>query len=207
MRLKTMVTYGLVTLWCTALTGSVYAQAPLSVSVTDSQGRFEMNFPADWEVTTSGAGMIALLVAGPATAGHQPTVNVIVESLQSPMSPQAYAVASERLTKVAFHNYTVVQESSGTVGGRPAYSRYYTWETNTGVSLYQLQVYITAGQTGFVVTGTTINDQDGILQDMPVVTRIIETFRVGSDQLIMLSSHRFGPIASVATGYSNHLNI
>ncbi len=178
MRLKMMLTYGLVALLCVALAGAAYAQAPLSASVTDSQGRFAMNFPANWKVTTRNQGMVVLLGAGPQTEGYRPTVNVVVEPLQSPMSPQAYAVAAERVPKATFHNYTVVQESAVTIQGRPAYYRYYTWETNAGVSIYQLQVFVTEGQTGFVVTGTTINNHDRILQDMPVVKQIIETFRL-----------------------------
>ena len=182
MRLKALLRDGLAASVCAALisatVAAVYAQVPLPVSVADSQGRFAMNFPADWEVTTKRQGMVALLGAGPATAGHRPTVNVVVESLPNPMSPAAYAVAAERLAKAVFHNYTVIQEAAATVRGQPVYYRYFTWETNTGVGLYQMQVFFTAGQTGYVVTGSTINDRDRILSEMPLVTQIIQSFRV-----------------------------
>lgn len=182
MRVKPTLARGVAALVCAALAatavGSARAQVPLPQAVNDPHGRFEMRFPADWEVATKTEGMIALIAAGPAAAGHRPTVNVVVESLPSAASPEAYAAAAERLAKVTFHNYTVIRASNASVGGRPAYYRYFTWETNTGVTLYQLQVFFTEGQTGFVVTGTTINDQDRILQDMPLATQIIQTFRV-----------------------------
>jgi hypothetical protein len=184
MRLKAMLAYGLAALLCAALAGAAAgparAQVSLPQSVNDPHGRFTMSFPVDWEVVTKNQGMIALLGAGPAKGGPRPTVNVVVEPLQNPLSPQAYAAAAEPLAKAVFHNYTVIQESSASVRGRAAYYRYMTWETNTGVALYQLQVFFTEGQTGFVVTGSTINERDHILQDIPLVTQIIETFRVGS---------------------------
>ncbi|HEV2440581.1 MAG TPA: DcrB-related protein [bacterium] len=182
MRFRTLLTHGLAAVVCAILAGTgapvVRAQVPLSVSVVDPQGRFAMNFPADWEVSTKPQGMVALLGAGPAKAGKRPTVNVVVEPLPNPMSAEAYAAAAGRLAKAVFHNYTVIQESAATVRGQPVYYRYFTWETNSGVALYQMQVFFTAGQSGFVVTGTTVNDRDRILQDMPLVTQIIETFRV-----------------------------
>jgi len=184
MRLKTLLTHGLAAFVCATLVWTaaavVHAQVPLSVSVVDPQGRFAMNFPADWEVTTKPQGMVALLGAGPANAGKRPTVNVVVEALPNPMLAEAYAAAAERLAKAVFHNYTVIQESAATVRGQPVYYRYFTWETNSGVVLYQMQVFFTSGQTGYVVTGTTVNDRDRILQDMPLVTQIIQSFRVVS---------------------------
>jgi hypothetical protein len=157
---------------------SVPTDTPLPQSVTDAKGRFTMSFPGDWEVATQAHGMIALLGAGPAAGGSRPTVNVVSETLTAPMSPQRYAAAAERLAKLTLHDYTVVQEAAAAVQGRPAYYRYMTWETNTGVTLYQLQVFLTEGLTGYVITGSTVNDRERILQDMPLITRIIETFRV-----------------------------
>jgi len=153
-------------------------EVPLPQSVADSQGRFTMKFPGDWQIVTQAQSMIALFGAGPANADSRPTVNVVTEPLTSPLSPQAYAAAAGRLAQVTLHNYTVCQESGAIVRGRPAFYRYMTWETNTGVTLYQLQVFFTEGLTGFVVTGSTINETERIRQDIPLITRIIETFRV-----------------------------
>ena len=41
-----------------------------------------------------------------------------------------------------------------------------------------MQVFFTAGQTGYVVPGTTVHDRDRILEKMPLVTQIIQSFRV-----------------------------
>lgn len=158
--------------------GPAGAQPSLPQSVKDPQGRFTISFPAEWEVASRAQGMIALLGAGPVNAGTRPSVNVVVEPLPNPMPAKDYAAAADRLARAAFHNYTVLQESSAAVQGRPAVYRYLTWETNTGVTLYQLQVFLTEGQTGFVLTGSTINDHDRILQDMPLITQILQTFRV-----------------------------
>jgi hypothetical protein len=152
-------------------------QVLLSQPVADPRGRFIIQFPGDWEVATRPQGMIALVGAAPGT-GSRPSVNVVIEPLPHPLSAEKYAAAAQHLAEATLHNYTVVQESGTTVRGRPAYYRYLTWETNTGVTLYQLQAFFTAGTTGFVVTGTTVNDRDRILRDMPVITRIIETFQV-----------------------------
>lgn len=175
---------GLAALLCMILAWTAVeavAQAsPLPQTITDAQGRFTMAFPADWEVATRAEGMIVLLGQGPVAAGSRPTVNVVVEPLTEPMSAHDYAVAAERLVKATLHNYKVIQESDATVLGRPVYYRYLTWEANTGVKMYQLQLFLTDGQTGFVVTGSTIAQRERILHDMPLVQRIMQTFRIVS---------------------------
>jgi len=154
-------------------------QAPLPQSVTDPKGRFTMNFPSDWEIVTSSEGTIILTANGPFYAGSRPTINVVVEgSLPEATSPQDLAAASEQGLKVILHNYTVIRESNERVQGRLAYYRYFTWETNTGMVMSVVQMYFTEGRTGFVITGNTINEPERVLHDMPVVNRIIETFRV-----------------------------
>jgi hypothetical protein len=156
------------------------SSTPLPQSVSDARGRFTIAFPEDWQVVTQPQGMVALLGAGPVTGGSRPTINVVTEALTAPMTPQAYAAAAERLARLTLHNYTVIKESGADVQGRPAYYRYMTWETNTGVTLYQLQVFFTEGLTGFVVTGSIVNEQDRVLRDIPLIIRIIDTFRVAT---------------------------
>ena len=58
---------------------------------------------------------LALIGAGPASVGPRPSVNVVVEALPNPMPAKDYAVAADRLARTAFHNYTVIQESSRVV--------------------------------------------------------------------------------------------
>jgi hypothetical protein len=183
MRIRGRLLRRLAALVCTApllaaWAGAAAADVTLSQPVRDAAGRFTMTFPPDWDVTSRTQGIVALFGAGPVRDGHRPSVNVVTEVLPGPMSPDAYAEAAGRLAKATFHNYTVIQESSAAIQGRPAFYRYLTWETNTGIALYQLQVFVTAGQTGYVITGTTLNDHDRITQDMPLVTQIIQTFQV-----------------------------
>jgi hypothetical protein len=154
------------------------APVPLSQSISDPNGRFTMSFPSDWEVVTRAAGGIPLLGAGPAYAGARPIVNVVAESLPQPMSPEELAAEAERDVKATLHNYKSFGNRVGAVQGRPAYYRFITWETATGVVMYMVQVFLTQGDTGFVLTGGTVNEPERVLHDMPTITRIIETFRL-----------------------------
>ncbi|HXX37798.1 MAG TPA: DcrB-related protein [bacterium] len=158
--------------------GLVQAQSPLAQIVSDPQGRFAMAFPAAWEVATRADGVIVLVARGPEQSGPRPTVNVAVEPLPEPMTPAAYAARAERLVAFTFHNYTVVQQGSATIAGRPAYYRYFTWEPNDAPPVYQLQAYFTSGRLGFVVTGSTANEADSVRRDMPAIVQILDTFRV-----------------------------
>jgi hypothetical protein len=92
------------------------------------------------------------------------------------MSAERYAQLSARLMDTVFHHFTVIREGSATIARRPAYYRYYTWETNAGLVLYQAQAYFTAGRQGFVITGTTANDPDRVRRDIPIIVQIVETF-------------------------------
>jgi hypothetical protein len=73
----------------------------------------------------------------------------------------------------------VLQQRGLLPSRRSSYYRYFSWETNAGVALYQLQVYFTEGQTGFVVTGSTLNDRDRIREDGVLFTQLIGTLRSG----------------------------
>ncbi len=159
-------------------TGIGWAQSAMAQIVTDPHGRFAMAFPSSWQIATKPEGMVALLAAGPAEGGHGPRVNVVVEPLPGPMAPATYAAHAEQLVAVAFRGYTVIQQGDATIAGRPAYYRYFTWEPNNLPPLYQLQVYFTSAQLGFVLTGSTTNDPDSVRRDMPLIVQILSTFRV-----------------------------
>jgi hypothetical protein len=150
--------------------------------VQDPGGRFSISFPGDWRVEKSPDGKPSVIGIAPSKpSDFHVNVNVVVETLPSALTPQSYAQASGRQLALIFHDYTVIQEGPMQVGGRSAYYRYYTWVTNSGISVYQVQVYFTVGLTGFVVTGSTINDPDRIRTDLPVIARVIETFRLSGD--------------------------
>ena len=177
-RRSRITTCALIALICTTSIGPAWATAPLVQSIADPNGRFTITFPADWQVATKAEGMVAVLGVGPIEPGTRASVNVVVESLPTPISPAVYADRAERFVKVTFHHYTMIQQGEAVIAGRPAYYRYFTWEPNVGPAVYQIQAFFTLGQTGFVVTGSTANDSDRIRTDVPVLVQIINTFRV-----------------------------
>lgn len=165
-------------LWA-APVGRADAQPAGMRTVLDPGGRFSISFPSEWRVETSASGTPAVIGAAPTQPGEfRLNVNVVVETLPGEASPQDLATLAGTSLRTIFHEFTVVQEGPAQIGGRAAYYRYYTWRTNTGVSVYQIQVYFTAGRTGFVVTGSTLNDATRLRNDLPVLAQIIDTFRV-----------------------------
>jgi hypothetical protein len=164
-------------LWAALATAAGAQPADLR-PILDPGGRFSISFPADWEIRTSPSGRPAVVGTAPAQDdGVRTSVNVVVDTLSAPSLPEDLAQAAEPMQRTIFREYTIVQEGPATIGGRPAYYRYYTWRTNTGVSLYQVQVYFAVGRNAFVVTGSTLNDAERIQTDLPVIARIIETFK------------------------------
>jgi hypothetical protein len=158
------------------------AQLPAVRSVGDAKGQFTIDFPADWHVVKPESGSIAVMGVAPVMARSNPvsnpaSVNVVVEGLPRAMSPETYAAVSERMLRAVFHDYTPIQQGTATLAGQRAYYRYYTWQANTGQILYQVQVYFTVGQKGFVVTGSTLNDPDHTRVYLPIIAQIIDTFR------------------------------
>jgi hypothetical protein len=166
-----------VLLWAAAsLPANAQPSAPQSVA--DPKGRFTIDFPADWRVLTPQSGIVAVMgIAPPQGQTHRASVNVIVEDLARDMPAQAYAEISERMLKTIFQDYTVVQQGPVAIAGQAAYYRYYTWRTNTGDVFYQVQVYVTAGRRGFVITGSTLNEPESMRRDVPIIVQIIGTFR------------------------------
>ena len=167
-------------LFTVGFTAPAAAQSPdvPMQTASDPGGRFTIDFPVGWEVQTSADGKPAMIGAGPGSFTEgRPNVNVVVETLSSPLSSEGLAQEAEPALRMIFHEFTIVQEGPTQMAGLPAYYRYYTWRTNSGVSLYQVQVYLAVARRGFVITGTTRNDPNHIRNEMPIVTRIINSFR------------------------------
>jgi hypothetical protein len=164
------------------------AQSAQTQTVTDRHGRFAIDFPGDWEVTARESGMPAVIGVAPGISGDfRPSVNVVVEDLPRALSATTYAELNERTLGAVFRDFKVLQQGPYTIGGLEAYYRYFTWLPNSGRALYQVQIYLTVGVLGFVVTGTTVNDPEYIRRDMPTISQIIATFRpTASDPGILL---------------------
>ncbi|HEX4835335.1 MAG TPA: DcrB-related protein [bacterium] len=173
-----LVSLGLAALIAAAPVYSATAQSPDTQTIADRKGRFTIDFPGDWEVASQESGMPSMIGVAPGTAGEfRPSVNVVVEDLPRLMSANTYADLNEKTLSAVFRDFKVLEQGPITIGSQPAYSRIFTWLPNSGHALYQMQVYLTVGQVGFVVTGTTVNDPDYIRRDMPAIARIIATFR------------------------------
>lgn len=169
--------FGLIFALLAVIPAPAGAQSGSMQSIIDPKGRFTIDFPADWHVLKPESGVVAVLGVAIAPGGPNPaSVNVVVEELPRPMSPETYAILSERMLRTVFHDYTPIQQGSATIAEQPAFYRYYTWQTNTGRVLYQVQVYFTAGRRGFVVTGSTLNHPDYTRRYVPIIARIIDTF-------------------------------
>lgn len=159
--------------------GAAAAQPAGMRTVLDPGGRFSISLPDEWEVQTSASSTPTLIGAAPKQPGEfRINVNVVVDTLPEPLSPRQLAQTVEPQLRTILHEFSVVQESPAQIGGRPAYYLHCTWRTNTGVSLYQIQAYFAVDRTGYAVTGSTLNDPDHIRADVPLLTRIIESFRV-----------------------------
>ena len=155
------------------------AQPSQMQTIADRHGRFAIDFPGDWEVSARDSGMPAVIGVAPGIAGDfRPSVNVVVEDLPRAMPADTYADLNGRTLRAVFREFKVLQQGPTTVGSLPAYLRYFSWVPNSGRALYQVQVYLTVGEVGFVVTGTTVNDPEFIRRDMPAISQIISTFRL-----------------------------
>ncbi len=180
-RVQRAVTLVVAAVLCAAWVGVGTAQpAPGGLrDVRDPGGRFSIGAPADWEVQANAGGSPSVILAAPSPPGEfRLNINVVAQTLRTPLSSEAFGRGSESGLRASFHAYTIVQEGRAEIGGRAAYYRYFTAEPTTGISVYVVQVYFTAGQTAFVVTGSTANDPDRLRTDLPVIARIIDSFRV-----------------------------
>jgi hypothetical protein len=146
-------------------------------ALADAAGRFTIEVPADWEVMSTADSTPAVVARDVEADVFHTNVNVVVMKRTKGSGPEEYADSGGGLRKI-LKGYTLIQEGPATVAGRPAYYRYYTWQMNEGPDVYQVQVYFTSASYAFVVTGTTKNDPDHVRRDLPLLARIIESFRV-----------------------------
>ncbi|HKV44437.1 MAG TPA: DcrB-related protein [bacterium] len=159
------------------------AQPPGMQVAADPKGRFTISFPPGWKVLKPENNLPAVIgVAPDAPGGFHTNVNVVVENLPREFSAKGFADLSEPALRTMFHAFTIVDQGPAKIAGRGAYYRYFTWEPNRGGVLYQVQAYFAVGAKGFVLTGTTLNDDTRIHRDFTMISRIFETFRPASSR-------------------------
>ena len=176
MRLTRLLLLVIVTALFAALLPPGAARSAGMQYVADLQGRFKIGFPAGWRILTPDSDTPA--VQGIDARSNRPylNVNVVIERLPQPLSPAQYARKAGPIMAATFHEFAVVQEGAARIARRESYYRYYTWRSNNGYPLYQVQAYFTIGRRGYVLTGTTVNDPRRIRKDVPVIGGIFETF-------------------------------
>jgi hypothetical protein len=152
-------------------------------STPDPGSRFSIGFPLEWQVQSSEDGRPAIAGVGPGAGGQtRPSVNVVVDSLASPLSSEAFAQTALPTMRETFRELTVIQQGPTEIANHPAYFRYCTWRTRSGAAMYQVQVYVTVGRRAFVITGMTRNEPEPLQIDFPVIVRIIGTFHPSAPQ-------------------------
>ena len=140
---------------------------------------FSLTYPREWEVT-SDDGTLAVMIMGPEPAGVRSlrlNVNVTTDRVPAGMTVERFEAVSESRMGLLFNAYQRLRTDRTTVSGVPAVLRYYTWKRNDGLELYQMQLYIVAGDRAYVVTGTTSTQSAGLQREAALLLRIIQTFR------------------------------
>lgn len=144
--------------------------------IADAKGRFKMGFPAGWSVEAAPGDSPAVQGIDAQSQVPYLNVNVVVETLPRPVTSAQFGRQAKPLMAATLHEFTVLQEGPARIAHRTAYYRYYTWKSNSGNALYQVQAYFTVGLQGYVLTGTTGNDPGRIRKDVPLIGQIFETF-------------------------------
>jgi hypothetical protein len=160
--------------------------------VTDSKGRFAISFPIGWEVMSMNANMLTgevtrnlpkdffsmLMAVDPANPESPTVVMIMGFTLPRHVSPQTFGtMMSEPLATGKLERVAVVKEGNATIAGRPAFYRYFTAQTKSGDSLYNVMVSFTAGQDGYLILGVTRNVPETFRRSFDEISQILETFR------------------------------
>jgi hypothetical protein len=145
----------------------------------DPLGRFTISVPATWSVQTSTSPRAASVITqAPAKPGQLPdSVDVIVQDMPSALTAQTCVGEADTVMRFTIHKWTNVSQGKSTLGGLPAYTRVYNWQTSTGQQRQSIQSCATLGRRAFMVVGTTANTPISVRQNLPQLQQIMNTFR------------------------------
>jgi hypothetical protein len=152
-------------------------EPPALRTVRDPQGRFAIDVPAAWQVSTSYRDVAVSAKSPPRPGELSDTVEVIVRDLPLAISAENCARQVAQLMRLIIHRWETLGEGAGTLAGLPAYSRTYNWQTKAGQDRRSVQTCAVMGRRAFVLIGTTMNTPDRVNGDLPEIVRIINTFR------------------------------
>jgi hypothetical protein len=142
---------------------------------------FSLSYPAGWDVLPIREGTIGVAILGPqiaGTGGLRLNVNVASELLPREGTVEMIEALAERQVSLILNNYQRLRSDRTTVGGRPAILRYFTWNRNDGLMIYQMELFTYAGRRAYVVTGTALASSPAIAQEAGTLQRIVASFRV-----------------------------
>jgi len=153
------------------------AQPDALRQVQDPRQRFTISIPAAWEVRTS-TGDPAVEASSPPSPGDLPdTVNVIVRDLPWFLTPQACIGKAIQIMRIGGTQFKTLDEHPEELGGLHAYVHAYTWRTRSGADRRSYQVCAMLTRRAFLLIGTTANSPSHVRDNLPVLERIMDTFR------------------------------
>jgi hypothetical protein len=135
-------------------------------TVRDLDNRFTIAIPATWKVTTS-RGDPAL----PASLA------VIVRDLPVAITPETCVYEAQYVMRRAIQRYASVAAGPDRIGSLPAWSHAYTWTARNGEERRSVQTCVTVGRRAILAIGTTANRPARLRDDMPELTRAIQSLR------------------------------
>ncbi len=160
------------------------APPPMAV-YSDPKGRFTIEYPAAWRVTTHTVD-VGTVFSGVDTVGGSGWVDVASGDFPEPKSSEAFAQSTQAVFRQHQPAYKQLQEGPTTIAGRPAYYFYYT-DSNSGFHSYEMRVYLaftvtrqtapTTATRAIWLVGGTVNDPRHVRDSFPLILRIIWSLR------------------------------
>ncbi len=153
------------------------AQADGFRAVADPHDRFTISVPLTWQVRTSD-GDPSVEATSPAPTGALPdTLDVIARDFSTTLSAEECVQKAEWLMRLVSVDFKTVEKHPGSLAGLNAFAHAYTWRTRSGADRRSYQVCVTVKRRVFILIGSTTNDPTYVLEHLPVLQRMIETFR------------------------------
>jgi hypothetical protein len=146
-------------------------------TVHDFDNRFTIAVPAAWKVTTSRGDPALAAVSSSPDGGLPASLVVIVRDLPVAISAETCVYEAQYVMRRAIQRYASVAAGPDHIGALPAWSHAYIWTAKTGEERRSVQVCVTVGRRAILAIGTTANQPARLRDDMPALTRSIQSLR------------------------------
>ncbi len=162
-------------------------------AVADPHDRFTISVPRTWQVRTSD-GDPSVEAKSPAPTGALPdTLDVIARDFSTTLTAEECVQKAEWLMRLASVDFKTVEKRPGSLAGLNAFAHAYTWRTRSGADRRSYQVCVTVNRRVFVLIGSTANDPTYVRDRLPVLQRMIETFRPKAVPTARLETLKISP--------------